>query len=186
MRLNPKFRPRGIEITLPQAVALVPAGFLAISVFPPYIRARTYDAISVIFLEEDEAELRAPTTPRPTTKKNPLSKLKQLFFPKPLLNNKNKRRPRKPPIGRPRRKPPNPSIQRPGQARPRQPASSLMPPPARRRRRHATSGLWPRPPRRRRFPFSSFLEGARNVFYRFQSRCRRLRRQIAWYAGLKV
>ena len=133
------------------------------------------------------AELNSPTTPRPRRNRNPLSKLKQLFFPKPL-NTKTKRRPRKPPIGRPRRKTPKPSIQRPGKARPRRPASSLRPPPAKRRRRHANGGLWPRPSRRprRRFPFTTYLDGARNVFYRFQSRCRRLRRQIAWYAGLKV
>lgn len=152
-------------------MALVPVGLLAVSVFPPYIRARTFNAISVIFLEEDADEINSITTPRPRKNRNPFSKLKQLFSPKPF-KHKKKRRPTKPPIRRPRKRPVR---------RPRKPPARLRPPTPPRKRPL-------RRPKRstRRFFFSSYLDGARNMFYRFQARCRRLRRQIAWHAGLKV
>ena len=152
------------------AVALVPVGaFLAVSAFPPYIRPRTFDAISVIFLEEDPDQLNAVTTPRPRkNKKNPFSNLKQLFSPRPL----KKRRPRgKPAIRRPTKKRPT--------RRPRRPPSRQRQPPPLRRPRRAVS-------RWRRFSLSNYLDEARNMFYRFQARTRRLRKQIAWHAGLKV
>ena len=152
------------------AVALVPVGaFLAVSAFPPYIRPRTFNAISVIFLEEDPDQLSAVTTPRPRKKlKSPFSNLKQLFSPRPL------RKPRlrgKPAIRRPTKKRPT--------RRPRRPPSRQRPLPPLRRPRRAVS-------RWRRFSLSNYLDEARNMFYRFQARTRRLRKQIAWYAGLKV
>ena len=149
----------------------MPVGaFLAVSAFPPYIRPRTFNAISVIFLEEDPDQLSAVTTPRPRKKlKSPFSNLKQLFSPRPL----KKRRPRgKPAIRRPTKK-------RKPTRRPRRPPSRQRPPPPRRRPRRAVS-------RWRRFSLSNYLDEARNTFYRFQARTRRLRKQIAWYAGLKV
>ena len=166
--------PTGTSAVAVAAVALVPVGaFLAVSAFPPYIRPRTFNAISVIFLEEDPDQLNAVTTPRP--RKNlmsPFSNLKQLFSPRPL----KKRRPRgKPAIRRPTKK-------RKTKRRPRRPPSRQRPPPPpppRRRPRRAVS-------RWRRFSLSNYLDEARNTFYRFQARTRRLRKQIAWYAGLKV
>ena len=148
-------------------MALVPVGLLAVSVFPPYIRARTFNAISVIFLEEDPDDINAITTPSPRKNKNPFSKLRQLFSPGPL-RNPDKRRPRKPPIRRPRKRP----------ARmPRIPPASMRPP---------RGNPLRRPKRSTPIFFYNYLDEARNMFYRFQARCRRLRRQIAWYAGLKV
>ena len=160
-------------------MALVPVGLLAVSVFPPYIRARTFNAISVIFLEEDPDNINVITTPRPRKSENPFSKLRQLFSPGPL-KNQNKKRPRNPAIRRPTRKRPR---KRPVTRR-RKARARLRPPPPRERppRRPKRDGS----SRRRRSFFSSYLDGARNMFYRFQARCRRLRRQIAWHAGLKV
>ena len=162
----------------------MPIGLLAVSVFPPYIRARTFNAISVIFLEEDADDINAITTPRtrPRRNRNPFYRLKQLFSPGPL-KNKNKRRPRKPQIRRPTRKRPRKRPVR----RPRKPPARLRPPPPRKRPLRRPKRSTPDGMRRpRRFIFSSYLDGARNMFYRFQARCRRLRRQIGWHAGLKV
>ena len=44
-------RPVGNTPDAREALALVPPGAIPVSIFPPYIRARTVPAVSVIFLE---------------------------------------------------------------------------------------------------------------------------------------